>query len=324
MVAQAGEASRLESDPVVEQRLVSLAENLRCLVCQNESLADSQANLAQDLRREIRHLIQSGKTDDDIQEFLANRYGDFVLYQPPLKPVTWLLWLGPWMVLLGAFWMMVRAIRQTQYNASKPITHDACRPCYNMPGHPAPPRCWNARQTTLTMGIVIPVMALGVYAIHQVTSANANTHSTIDALVVPLTAHPDDLQAWVQLAQAYKIRGQLDMAEQAFEKAQALVKTEPDLLVDYADVLATRANNHLAGNPLKLVNQALELNPNHLAALMMSGSAAYQRSDFKLAIEQWEKVLTALPAHSPEFELVESEIKKAKLATCTIQKCDSV
>lgn len=88
-------------NPEIEQRMVRLAEDLRCLVCQNESLAGSKAELAEDLRREIRGQMLAGKTDPEVIDYLTARYGDFVLYRPPFKPVTWLLWLGP-VVFLGA------------------------------------------------------------------------------------------------------------------------------------------------------------------------------------------------------------------------------
>jgi cytochrome c-type biogenesis protein CcmH len=96
----AGEARDLAKDPVVEKRMVGLAENLRCLVCQNESLASSHAELAEDLRREVRELIQKGMSDQEIKDYLVARYGDFVLYEPPIKGSTLVLWLGPFALLL--------------------------------------------------------------------------------------------------------------------------------------------------------------------------------------------------------------------------------
>lgn len=97
--AFAKDAAPLADDPVTEQRLISISEEMRCLVCQNESLAGSRSDLANDLRREIRILIQEGKSDDQIRSFMVERYGDFVLYRPPVKPVTWLLWIGPFVIL---------------------------------------------------------------------------------------------------------------------------------------------------------------------------------------------------------------------------------
>uniref|UniRef100_B1XVV5 Cytochrome c-type biogenesis protein n=1 Tax=Polynucleobacter necessarius subsp. necessarius (strain STIR1) TaxID=452638 RepID=B1XVV5_POLNS len=95
----AKDAAPLADDPVTEQRLISISEEMRCLVCQNESLAGSRSDLANDLRREIRDLIHEGKSDDQIRSFMVERYGDFVLYRPPVKPITWLLWIGPFAIL---------------------------------------------------------------------------------------------------------------------------------------------------------------------------------------------------------------------------------
>ncbi|KAF0100416.1 MAG: cytochrome C bioproteinis protein [bacterium] len=95
----ANEAALNAEDPVIEARLVKMAEDLRCLVCQNESLAGSNAELAQDLRREVRAQMKAGKSDQEVIAYLTERYGDFVLYRPPFKPVTYLLWLGPLLFL---------------------------------------------------------------------------------------------------------------------------------------------------------------------------------------------------------------------------------
>ncbi len=97
----AKDAVPLADDPVTEQRLIVISEEMRCLVCQNESLAGSRSDLANDLRREIRNLIREGKTDEQIRTFMVERYGDFVLYRPPVKPITWLLWIGPFVILVA-------------------------------------------------------------------------------------------------------------------------------------------------------------------------------------------------------------------------------
>jgi cytochrome c-type biogenesis protein CcmH len=113
--AHAGEAKDLAADPVLEKRMIGLAENLRCLVCQNESLASSHAELAEDLRREVREQMAKGKSDQEITEFLVSKYGDFVLYTPPMKPYTWLLWFGPFALLLvggGVLFTQLRKRRQ--------------------------------------------------------------------------------------------------------------------------------------------------------------------------------------------------------------------
>jgi cytochrome c-type biogenesis protein CcmH len=97
------------TDIEFEGRLKRLESELRCLVCQNQTLADSNAPLAEDLRREVRMLATSGKSDAEIKQYLVARYGDFVLYRPPVQRNTWLLWLGPFALLLGggAIWYAI-------------------------------------------------------------------------------------------------------------------------------------------------------------------------------------------------------------------------
>jgi cytochrome c-type biogenesis protein CcmH len=108
-------------DPAIEQRLVNLADDLRCLVCQNESLAGSHAELAEDLRREIRGQMKAGKSDKEVIAYLTARYGDFVLYRPPFKPATYLLWLGPVLFLGigGAAWYMT--LRRRRAAGAMPV-----------------------------------------------------------------------------------------------------------------------------------------------------------------------------------------------------------
>ena len=104
-------AAFAQADAALDKRLKHLEEELRCLVCQNQSLADSSAPLAEDLRREVRGLAVSGKNDDEIKAYLVARYGDFVLYRPPVKPTTWLLWFGPFVLLAGGgvvWWFVSR------------------------------------------------------------------------------------------------------------------------------------------------------------------------------------------------------------------------
>lgn len=110
--AFAQEAAPLAEDPVVEQRLIHIATELRCLVCQNESLAGSQAPLAQDLRREVRNLIKDGNSDQQVKDFLVSRYGDFVLYRPQVKPVTYVLWVGPFVLLIVGIAALVNYLRR--------------------------------------------------------------------------------------------------------------------------------------------------------------------------------------------------------------------
>lgn len=108
----ADEAEPNSDNPIIEARMLGLSEELRCVVCQNESLAASQAPLAQDLRQEIRDMMEAGMSDHEIVEFFVERYGDFVLYNPPLKPLTYILWFGPAILFILGFVVVFLTLRK--------------------------------------------------------------------------------------------------------------------------------------------------------------------------------------------------------------------
>lgn len=108
----AQEAKPIADDPELEKRVMSMSEELRCLVCQNETLAGSQADLAVDLRREIREQMKAGKSDKEIITFLTARYGDFVLYRPRVTPATYLLWFGPFALMVVGLGVLYRHLKQ--------------------------------------------------------------------------------------------------------------------------------------------------------------------------------------------------------------------
>lgn len=122
---RADQAQPMGEDPEVEKRLHHLSQELRCLVCQNETLADSRADLAEDLRREIRVQIKAGKSDKEIIDFLTQRYGDYVLYRPVVSPRTYLLWFGPFVLLLGGLAVLFRYVKsRRELIAEVPLTNE--------------------------------------------------------------------------------------------------------------------------------------------------------------------------------------------------------
>lgn len=110
--ADAKEAQPSAADPALEERVMNLSRELRCLVCQNETLADSRADLAVDLRGQIREQMQAGKSDKEIIAYLTERYGKFILYNPPIDPTTYLLWFGPFALLLAGLAVLFRYLKQ--------------------------------------------------------------------------------------------------------------------------------------------------------------------------------------------------------------------
>lgn len=105
------EAVPVAENPEIEQRMLTLTEDLRCLVCQNESIAESRADFSNDIRRIIREQIKANKTDKEIIDFLVDRYGDFVLYNPPMKTTTALLWFGPLIFFLFSSWFLIKYLK---------------------------------------------------------------------------------------------------------------------------------------------------------------------------------------------------------------------
>ncbi|HZA96336.1 MAG TPA: cytochrome c-type biogenesis protein [Burkholderiaceae bacterium] len=123
------------------RRAAALAEQLRCLVCQNQSIAESSAELAVDLRREINEQIRAGRSDQDIIDFMVARYGDFVLYRPPVKPHTWLLWFGPALLAAAAFVAFARALRnRRRREVERPLTEAEHAEAERLLGGPASPQ----------------------------------------------------------------------------------------------------------------------------------------------------------------------------------------
>jgi len=122
--AMAKEAAPAAADPVLEARMQAIAVELRCLVCQNQTIADSHADLAVDLRNQVREMLRQGKTDREIIDYMTARYGDFVLYRPPVKGTTMLLWFGPAVLLVGGVGILWLVLRRRSRRAAEDFEPD--------------------------------------------------------------------------------------------------------------------------------------------------------------------------------------------------------
>ena len=129
-------AAPMAADPVLEARVMKIAEELRCLVCQNETIAASHADLAVDLRAQIRSQLQAGKSKVEIMDYMVQRYGDFVLYNPPVKPTTYLLWGGPFALLVGMLALLWRVLKRRRGETAPPLTDAERRKAQALLGTP--------------------------------------------------------------------------------------------------------------------------------------------------------------------------------------------
>lgn len=108
---QAKEALPMATDPEMEKQVMEIAEELRCLVCQNQTIADSDAGLAVDLKNQVRSMVAEGKSEEEIVDYMVQRYGDFVRYRPPVKPTTYMLWAGPFLLLLLGLFVLYTVLK---------------------------------------------------------------------------------------------------------------------------------------------------------------------------------------------------------------------
>ena len=119
------QAVPMAEDPELEKQVNEISHELRCLVCQNQTIADSHADLAVDLKNKVREMLKAGKSKDDISQYMVQRYGDFVLYKPPVKPTTYLLWIGPLLLLvIGLSVLFMTLIRRKAVVADVPLSSE--------------------------------------------------------------------------------------------------------------------------------------------------------------------------------------------------------
>lgn len=200
------------------------------------------------------------------------------------------------------------------------LLDDTQAPATAQSAHPG--AFWSGRRTAVTMVVLLPIAAAAMYgwlgnpgAINPVIAQKVSAEQIaqmVDTLAARLQANPDNPKGWVMLARSYKMMGRLKEAEQAFIKAGDMVNTDPDLLVEYAELLAIIADNAIAGQSLALINRALSLDPQHPSALMMSGAAAYQRADYADAAARWKKLLALLEPGSPDALQIAANIEDAQ------------
>ena len=320
--AFAAEAQPLAQDPVVEKRLNSISENLRCLVCQNESLAGSRADLAEDLRREVRHLIESGKSDQEVIDFLVSRYGDYVLYDPPFKATTVLLWVGPFVLLGGGLLGLVLFLRRRSRQglvdepdvlpeviaAQAPSTSDIS---------PKATTRGTGRWLVWLLALLIPLSAGAVYLMvgnpAALDPANVKPRPDPNVMVARLQAkmdaNPDDPAGWQLLARAYMVLNRPDDAVKSFNHILPLIQQEPQLMADYAEALA--ASGDLKG-AAQWINRAIKQGSQDPKVLFMAGGLAFDGGQYKQAIQYWERVIKIVGPDSQEGKFVQQNIDEAK------------
>ena len=181
----------------------------------------------------------------------------------------------------------------------------------------------SSKVTVISLCIFIALLSAGFYwslgdatRIAEQNTQQPMTQESVEKMVsefaVKMEKDPSNLEGWVMLARSYRILGRNEDAAKAYERAGNFIDSDPQLLADYADVLAANANGNFTGKPLKLINQALKLDPNNLMALWLSGTASYTTGNYMAAVQVWEKVAQQLPPETEESRSIQASIADAR------------
>ena len=317
------------ADPVLEDRARALSKQLRCLVCQNQSIDDSDAELAKDLRREVRTRLQTGASDAEILRAIQQTYGDYVLLKPPVSKQTWLLWLTPVLVLAGGAIVMGLALRRTGQNRPEPQTSEKGADIHTaQQQEQALPLGY-----MFSAGIAVLVLAGGLYLFYgrpdlpdqplaertaELAEKDADAAAETAALTAAFTAaqqatteQPDNLDAWLQLALAAARRGDAQTEIKALTTALALTEGAPEIKAMIAEAMSRDAGGQVTVPARQLVDEILSENPDEPRALFLSGLAAYQDEAFQLAIDRWMYLYSLSAANAPWLATLEENISRA-------------
>lgn len=181
----------------------------------------------------------------------------------------------------------------------------------------------STKKTAIGLCIFIVVLSSGLYfslgdvvRVAQKNSETPVTQEGVEKMVaefaIKMEKDPSNLKGWAMLARSYRILGRNEDAAKAYARAGDFINSDPQLLADYADVLATNADGNFAGKPLQLINQALKLDPDNLMALWLSGTAAYSSGNYKAAVQAWEKLAKQIPADTDEARAIQGSIAEAR------------
>ena len=317
------------SDPVLEERARDLSKNLRCLVCQNQSIDDSDAELAVDLRGQVRQLIKQGQTDDEILNILRDRYGDYILLKPPVSSSTYLLWLAPIFIILGGLFFVWRWRRST--DDDEPHLDISTEKTAQI----------DDKTEQLSFGkkpfiagiIAIMLISFGGYMLlgrpdikatpladraqeRQLAQETARANQTqarkaLEEAQSAANENPDSLEAHLLLAMQAARQSRFDIEQSALQKAREISNDAPEVLSMLAEALTREAEGTVTLPARQLIATVLSQNPNEARALYLAGLAAYQDQEFALAIESWQALLEITNDDAPWRALVADNIVRA-------------
>ncbi len=311
-------------------RYQQLSEELRCPKCQNQNLADSDAQIAADLRRELHAQLMAGKSDEAIVEFMRERYGDFVLYKPRVQRNTLLLWLGPvaLLTLVGGLLWWSRRVPAVSPAPLSPQEAEA-------PAQPLPTPVVSPRIINLLSLLVLLVVAAGSLLLYrhfgamqalQITEVGQQVFSgqlpeqeqrqrqelLLAELDDWLQSHPQDEKFLYMRARLLSEGGVWDRAVADYRELVSRFPEQDNLLAEYAQVLFLQANRTMTADAAAFLQQALQVNPHNVTALGLLGMHAFEQQDYKAAADYWQRLLRVMPSGTGQAETIAAGVARAR------------
>ena len=323
------------SDPVLEERARTLSGQLRCLVCQNQSIEDSDAELAVDLRYEVRRQLVEGKSDAVILDGLRNRYGDYILLNPPVTATTYLLWGAPILIVLfgcGLLWVYRRSSAgtdnaRTMGTLSEQIS-DSDKPAQIDSADDAP-------SIVMVGGLIVLITIIATTLYSQFGSPElparpldgradeiASTRQAelqqrtalqdaLDNTRAEAEAAPDSVDSWLKLAMAAARAEAFDTEISALKTALAMTDGNIAVKSMLAEAMARKADGLITLPVRTLINEVLTEQPDEPRALYLSGLAAFQDEAYPLAIQRWQRLRQISSADAPWIAMIDQNLKQA-------------
>lgn len=323
------------SDPVLEERARALSGQLRCLVCQNQSIEDSDAELAVDLRYEVRRQLVEGKSDAVILDGLRNRYGDYILLNPPVTATTYLLWGAPILIVLfgcGLLWVYRRSstgtdnartmetLSEQMSNRDKPAQIDSAD---------------DAPSIVMVGGLIVLITIIATTLYSQFGSPElparpldgradeiASTRQAelqqrtalqdaLDNARAEAEAAPDSVDSWLKLAMAAARAEAFDTEISALKTALAMTDGNIAVKSMLAEAMARKADGLITLPVRTLIDEVLTEQPDEPRALYLSGLAAFQDEAYPLAIQRWQRLRQISSADAPWIAMIDQNLKQA-------------
>ena len=327
------------ADPVLEARARDISQQVRCLVCQNQSIDDSDAELAQDLRREIRQQLTDGASNDAILENLRGTYGDYVLLNPPVSGGTYVLWGAPFVI-------MVAGVAVAIANRRRMMPSDGARNRNTRNGADKQPEqveraeqvseqvsSTASRAAMIALGCGVIGLSLALYlalgrpdladqpladrraeitASQEAARSNTATpQAQLTAARDAVAANPQQVEAWLRLAIAASAVNDGDSEMAALKQALQLTNDDPSIKALLAEAMSRAANGQITVPARRLVAEVLMEAPDEPRALYMAGLAAYQDEDFTKAVQLWQRLQMLSVSDAPWMALLADNIADA-------------